>query len=100
MVNKAAAYLMKQEYHVFSPISHSHPIALEGDLPKGWDYWQQYDEKILQICDEMLILTIDGWKESNGITGEIKIARELGIPVGYMQIVTDGKYKVFRGEIH
>lgn len=34
-VNRAACFLMNKGYHVFSPISHTHPIALAGDLPPG-----------------------------------------------------------------
>jgi hypothetical protein len=46
----------------FSPISHTHPIALEGDLPLGWEYWKAYDEKMLSICDEMVVLMLPGWE--------------------------------------
>jgi len=44
-VNKAAAQLISEGHHVFSPISHTHPIAQAGDLPTGWDYWRHTTEK-------------------------------------------------------
>lgn len=78
-VNKTAAKLISLGYGVFSPISQCHPIAQEGELPTSWEYWKEYDEKILSICSELCILTLDGWRESKGIQGEVKIAREKGI---------------------
>jgi hypothetical protein len=72
--NKQAVLFMAEGLHVFSPISQCHPIAMEGELPTGWEYWKEYDERILSICDELCILTIPGWVESKGVTNEILIA--------------------------
>ena len=77
--NRTAAIIMSQGFHVFSPISQCHPIALEGCLPVDWEYWREYDKKILSICDEICVLTVDGWKQSKGIKGEIKLSVEMGI---------------------
>lgn len=86
-VNRAAAALMRQGNYVLSPISHSHPIALTGDLPLGWDYWEQYDRLLLAQCGRMVVLMLDGWRESVGIRGEVSLARELGLEVTYMEEV-------------
>lgn len=83
-VNKVAAELMRDGLHVFSPISHSHPIALVGDLPKGWEYWAVYDRTMLGICDALVVLMLDGWMESIGVNAEIAIAKEMGLPITYM----------------
>jgi len=76
--NMAAAKLMQEGHHVFSPISHTHPIALAGDLPKGWDYWQEYDRMFIEWCEVVYVLAIDGWDDSVGVQAEIAIAEELG----------------------
>lgn len=83
-VNTAAAELMRKGMHIYSPISHTHPIALAGDLPLGWEYWQAYDRAILSACCKLIVLMLDGWKESKGVTGEIAIACELGLDVEYI----------------
>jgi hypothetical protein len=83
-VNKVAAKLMKEGKHIFSPISHTRPIALAGELPHGWDYWQSYDRCILECCGKMIVLKLEGWETSKGVTGEIAIANELEIQVEYM----------------
>lgn len=73
----AAATLMRDGVHLFCPIAHTHPIALQGNLPCGWDYWQKYDQLMLSACDELWIVQMDGWDRSEGIKGEIEIARQL-----------------------
>lgn len=83
-VNSMAARLMQAGYLIFSPISHTHPIALAGGLPTGWEYWQAYDRAVLKSCSAMLVYALHGWRESKGVAGEIAIAQELGIPVRYV----------------
>lgn len=78
-----AAALMRAGRHVFSPIAHSHGIA-QHDLPGDWAYWESLDRRFLETCDEMAVLMLDGWKESKGVQAEIRIARELGRPVAYL----------------
>ena len=84
-VTRVAAALMKKGVFVFSPITHSHPLAMAGDLPKSWEYWMQYDILILERCCKVIVLMLEGWKESKGVQAEIKIAGEMGIPVEYLE---------------
>ena len=49
-VNRVAARLMGEGLHIFSPISHTRPIAIAGDLQHDWEFWKQYDEAILSAC--------------------------------------------------
>jgi nucleoside 2-deoxyribosyltransferase len=83
-LNRVAAKLMRQGVKVFSPISHTHPIAMAGELPTGWNFWREYDEVMLACCDRMLVVTATGWKESKGVAAEIEIAKRLGLPVEYL----------------
>jgi hypothetical protein len=76
-VCKAASMLMRDGHHIFSPIAHTHPIALAGGLPKGWDFWEKYDREMILACSELWVLQADGWKESKGVQAEIAIARKL-----------------------
>ena len=81
-VNRVAAKLMGFGYLVFSPISHTHPIAMAGDLPKGWEYWKAYDETFIkEWCDELWVYVQDGWETSTGVTAEVKMAKENNICV-------------------
>lgn len=82
--NRAAGALMREGRIVFSPISHTHPIAEASDLPLGWDFWEAFDRAYLAHSRLVVVLTIDGWRESKGVTAELAIAAELGIPVDYL----------------
>lgn len=85
--NRAAAKLIGEGKFVYSPISHTHSIALEGAMPLDWAYWQSLDEFYIGICDEVVVLKIPGWQESRGIKCEIAIAEALDKPVSYMEPV-------------
>lgn len=84
----AAASLMRDGTFVYSPIAHTHPIALHG-LPLGWDFWEQYDRAILARCTSVVVLQLDDWNKSKGVAAEIAIANELGLPVLFMKPSTD-----------
>ena len=83
-VNAVAAKLMARGDYVFSPISHTYPIALAGVLPHGWEFWEGYDTAMISRCTFVYVLMLDGWKESKGVTGEIKLAKKYDIPVVFV----------------
>lgn len=85
MVNRMASELMRRGLKIFSPISHTHPIAEAGALPLGWDYWHEYDHAFLSASHKLIVLMLDGWEKSSGVIGEILIAKNLGIEIEYMQ---------------
>lgn len=80
---KAAAKLML-ECPVFCPIAHSHPIETIGMREKPHhEFWMRQDIAILRKCERLVVLCIDGWDRSRGVTEEIHLAQRLGIPVEY-----------------
>lgn len=83
-VNKIAAALMAEGVHVYSPISHSHPIAEAGNLPGHWTYWEKYDTAVLECCKAMIVYQLDGWQASKGVRAELFIAKKLRMPVYYL----------------
>lgn len=86
IVNKVAADLMRQGEIVFSPISHSHVIAVENDLPTDWDYWKKSCMEFVTRSDKVVVVCVDGWKESTGVQAEIKIAKQNNIPIEYINV--------------
>ena len=87
-VNRVAAHLMARGLKVFSPISHTHPIAMAGELPLGWEFWRDFDFAYLTHCYRIIVLKVDGWRESVGVQAEIKMAEELGLEIEYMEPLT------------
>lgn len=82
--NRAAGKLIKEGKLVFAPISHTHVIAKEHDLPLGWDYWNGYDQYMLSCCSHLVVLMLEGWEESIGVNIEIKLAKQLGLSITHI----------------
>ena len=84
-VNLAAAHLFKKGYFVFAPICHTHSIRDCCNFLEGyWEFWQDYDKKMLSLCDELVILTLPGWTDSKGVIEEIAYAKVLKMPISYL----------------
>lgn len=81
-----AANLMLQGVQCFSPIAYGHQFNMIYGLPPDFKYWQDFNDRILLACDEVLVLKLDGYLESRGVQHEIKLADDNGIPVRYAQI--------------
>ena len=98
-VNEVSAYLLRNGFTVLSPISMMHPVAKYG-LPTDWKFWAKIDTDFMLACEKVLVLRLEGWETSVGVTVEIKLAESLGIEVGYMdyddirRIENDGRQKV------
>ena len=81
--NQVAAILMQRGEIIFSPLSHSVPI--DNWVDNGdHDFWLRQDREFLNVCDELLVLTLDGWKSSFGVRWEIKYMTSKGKPVTYI----------------
>jgi len=77
-----AAQIMAEGHNVFSPIAHSHVISLHMDNSLDHDFWLNQDLSFLERwADEMWILTLGGWKDSEGVALEIETAKRMGLPV-------------------
>jgi hypothetical protein len=57
--------MMERGEVVFSPIAHTHPIALKGSLPTDWEYWKKVDEEFIKACSKLGVLILDGWEDSS-----------------------------------
>ena len=82
---RAAAALIRQGKTVFAPIAHSYGICAYG-LPGDWQFWRRHDRRYLDVCDEVVVLMLDGWRESVGVQAEIAIARECGKPITFLRV--------------
>ena len=71
---KFAGFLMRQGLHVYSPIAHSHPIAKLCNLPGDNEWWWEFNRPMIEMSDQMFVLTTPGWKESKGILQELEFA--------------------------
>lgn len=85
-VTLAAGELMKRRHIVFSPITMGHPISEAcADIPGDFGYWGRSCLSYLDgWATRLVVLTLDGWEESLGVTAEIAAAVAAGLPVEYL----------------
>lgn len=84
--NKLAAWAMQNGYCVFSPVSHSHPVAeyLPPELLLDFDFWMSADLPILRKCDALFVYPPDAALTSRGVAREVEEAKACGIPIRYL----------------
>ena len=80
-VCEVQAKLMTAGYAVFSPLANSIPAVELGNLQIDHSDFMRFDNIILRRCDELLVLALDGWRESKGVQEEIQEAIALRKPV-------------------
>lgn len=88
IANKVAANLMNQGHTVFSPISHSHPIAdfLRPDLKTDSNWWMNQDIPLVDWADEVHAVCIGEYgheliAKSKGVTMELAYAVATNKPI-------------------
>jgi hypothetical protein len=89
--NKKVAEFLLDDNIVFSPIVHSHSLAVEFNLPKEHMWWVELNHAYMDSCDELWVLMMydnyGSWKDSSGIKDEIAYAKELGLKIKFIECV-------------
>ena len=85
-VNAVAAELIRNGHIIFSPISHSHFISTDHGLSCDWEFWKAQDEVFVTLSSRVIVLMLDGWKESVGVSAEIALAKQLRLPIEYREV--------------
>lgn len=81
---RATQHLLAKKEWAYSPIVHNHVIAQLGDLPNGFEFWQEFDLHMIDLASKVVVLRIDGWEASKGIKAEVEYATSLGKSVEYL----------------
>ncbi len=84
---QAFANLINRGFHVFSPILMCHKTSLTYNLPGDAAYWEAMNTNFIRRMDSMYVLCIPGWATSKGVQQEIKLAKQLGMPLLYIDIL-------------
>jgi hypothetical protein len=88
-ISKTAATLMKSGVKVYSPIAHTHPLAIYGNVdPYDYDIWLPFDAAIMKVSDALVVCEMDGWDMSFGVKHEIDTFIEAQKPIFYLNPVT------------
>lgn len=75
--SRLAARLMLTGVNVYSPIAHTHPLAVYGEIdPLDHSIWLPFDEAMMTVCSVLIVAEMDGWQQSKGIAHEIAFFRQ------------------------
>jgi len=79
---KLAARLMQSGVKVYSPIAHTHPLAIHGNIdPLDHDIWLPFDEAMLSVCGTLIVAHLLSWETSKGIAHEVAFFEKAGKPI-------------------
>lgn len=84
VATEMAAQYIGRGMMTYSPLTYGHPINKILNREGTWSQWQKHDIHMLKHCDEVVVLILDGWKESKGLDAELHVARALGLPITYV----------------
>jgi hypothetical protein len=70
----------------YSPVIYFRQIALECDLPHTREFWWGVNKYMLDKTDELCVLQMTGWEESDGVKQEIDYAISINLPIAYEKV--------------
>lgn len=81
-----SSLLVRAGVPVFSPIAHSHMIAVAGGIdPFDHAIWLPADKPLMDASRGLIMLMADSWRESYGMQKELEAFKAAGKPIVYMQ---------------
>lgn len=68
-----AARLSRAGITIFSPIAHSHPMVRAAGLDhRDPAVYAKLNAKMLDVCNVLIVVHLEGWQESDGMREEIE----------------------------
>jgi hypothetical protein len=84
-----SALLLTTGVRVYSPIAHTHPLAVYGKLdPLDHSIWLPFDEAMMDAADCLIVARMKGWDESFGVKHEIEFFARERKPIIHIDPVT------------
>lgn len=76
------ARLMVTGLCCYSPIAHTHPLAIHGRLdPLDHSIWLPFDEVMMARADALIVARMPSWETSKGIAYEVDFFERAGKPI-------------------
>ncbi len=74
LAQRATATLMEVGIHAYSPIANGHPVSfyMRPETVNNHAFWMTHCFDMLERCNGLLVITMDGWRESKGVAMEIE----------------------------
>ena len=78
-----AGLLLDAGVRVFSPIAHFHAICCAIG-PRPHEFWMAADLPFMASACGLIVLELDGWRDSRGVGMEIEHFARRGVPIVHM----------------
>lgn len=82
-VRRFTIHLFNQGLIPFSPIVYGHELAAAGGIKTDAASWLFFNTAMLRRSEAMFVYCLPGWKESKGVSIELKQAKALMMSVEY-----------------
>jgi hypothetical protein len=69
-----------------SPIVYGHNLLPHEDMPTDWEFWTSFCLSILDRCDSVEVVRMEGWDKSAGVAAEIDFAKQKGLTIQYVDL--------------
>lgn len=83
---KITAKLIAAGTPVYSPIAHTHPVAIHGGMdPLDHNIWLPADKPLMDGALGLIVAKLPSWESSYGISVEIEAFKKAGKPIRYLE---------------
>ena len=85
---RRAAHLIEAHWHIYAPVSHTHPIKMAYPPFAAADSeqrWYDFDNYFIEAIPFAGLILAPGWEQSRGCRSEKERFAQLGCPVLYFQ---------------
>jgi len=87
IASQCAAWFARSGWRVMCPVAMRHAAcSADRGLPTDYPSWQEVSLRMLETCDALVVLLLDGMRESEGVADAIAHARKLGIPLNQVRM--------------
>lgn len=93
---KALAWLVTHQLWTYSPIVHCHEMTKAHAMPTDAKSWQNFNHMMILRSSGTLVLKIEGWDLSKGLSEEIEFSKLLGLPVALIERDFGNGYTITR----
>lgn len=86
---RLCAGLINRGLSIYSPIVATHGIAIHGGIdPLDHSIWLDFDLRMMRAADVLIVAQMQGWRESFGVSQEIKFFKNADKPILYLNCTT------------
>lgn len=88
-VSRVTGKLLQAGVKGYSPIAHTHPIALYAEIdPYDYDVWLPFDGAMMAASAAMVVVKMTGWDNSFGINHERDVFNAANKPIFELDPIT------------